>query len=201
MNSQNRQNKNERRQNRRRNNSRNRGGNPRSFIAQPELRTTMVWTQKDQLNTPNLQEGHYQWLAKGNALFNPWDSGLVHQSIGYDQICKLYKKYTVHASRLEVTITNTVDSTTALSDTHPICAVVFPSIYQTTPIDRTVAYSQPFAKRVFLNSPKTAGCIKTISTARRTTNQMFGVATLDEDFKANVNSNPRWDSGGPGTRT
>jgi hypothetical protein len=170
--------------------SKRNAGIPRNFISQPELRTTMVWTRKDQLNLPSLQAGHYQWLAKGNALFNPWDNGMVTQPIGYDQINKLYKKYTVHASRMEITITNSVNATTPLSDTHPICAVVFPSVYTTEPIDRVVAYSQPYARKVFCNRPGTAGNIKTIQTARRTTSSMFGVTALDEDFKANVNSNP-----------
>lgn len=101
-----------------------RGGLP------PRLRTSLVYVGNPAITTVSSYVS--SWVFKGNALYDPDDTGSGHQPRGYDQIMPLYTKYWVNASKIYVDF---VTYTTAVGG-ETLCAV-YPEDVSPTPASYT----------------------------------------------------------------
>lgn len=176
------------------NNKRNRGRNnrgrntPRQLAARNSLRTELVYADTWHYASSGAYSNHVTF--RGNSAFDPYFSVGGHQPLAYDQLAALYKKYNVHGSRIEVSILNRVDS----SSTYPqrtLTACCYPSV-QSVPTSTVLSTvrEQPYCKTVFTGPSISSRAIQNFSMEYRTTAEVFGSSSTDQDFKAEVTTNP-----------
>lgn len=68
----------------------------------------------------------FEKTFRGNGLYDPDQSGVGHQPLGFDQWMAFYAKYRCYASRIKVTILNNNDNST--SPNNNVTCVVLPTI-------------------------------------------------------------------------
>jgi len=175
------------------NNKRNRGRNPRGkptqLAAINSLRTELVYA--DFYNYSSLTLTSIYKAFRGNGAYDPDVALGGHQPLAYDQISSLYSKYKVHGSRMEISIMNNQDPGGITHLNKTITMVCYPSV-RATPVSNgmTNLIEQPYAQRVQTSPVLTAGARKNLTMSYRTTSEVFGQNTSDQDFAADVTANP-----------
>lgn len=68
----------------------------------------------------------FEKTFRGNGLYDPDQSGVGHQPLGFDQWMAFYTRYRVYASRIKVTILNNNDNST--NPNNNVTCVVLPTL-------------------------------------------------------------------------
>jgi len=175
----------------RRNGNRNRN-RPRQLLADNSFRTELVYAESWQYAAT--VTSHQYVTFRGNSVYDPYHAVGGHQPLGFDQLAALYQRYNVHGCRMELTCVNNAMRGAGSGFIHEeklVSVVCYPSV-EAAPISNTLTTlkEQPYAKHMVLSAPLSTGAVRTMTAPYRTTSDVFGQPSNDQDFKSVVTGNP-----------
>lgn len=124
---------------------------------------------------------------RGNGPYDPYQTGIGSQPVGYDEWCAFYSRYRVHGSKCKVDILN-LNTNTANSS---VMFTLIPSASVLTSALNPVEIAQNRYGKYVLLSPSSGGYSPRIISNYMSTKKILGVKSINPDeYSSPVNTFP-----------